>query len=853
MKLTHLLVFATIFQMHCTPNEPSQNIESGVEWSLAQQRFACVSDITYNLHFNIPLQRKDSIRGLAKVDFHWVKSKHPLYLDFNQNGTKVLQLKLNNETIEINWNNDHLLIPSSLLSKGPNLLEIDFVAGENSLNRSEDYLYTLLVPDRASSVFPCFDQPDLKAKFNLSLSIPSPWVAVGNGAIKEEKVVGDRKHCSFEETLPVSTYLFAFATGSFRTITAEKAGRKMTMYHREPDTAKLEMNADNIFQLHADALQWLEQYTGIKYPFQKLDFVLIPTFQYGGMEHIGAIFYKASSLMLDKTASENQLLGRASLIAHETAHQWFGDLVTMKWFNDVWLKEVFANFMAAKIVHPHFPNINHDLRFLLAHQPAAYAEDRTAGTHPIQQELHNLKYAGSLYGAIIYQKAPVVMKQLEYILGEENFRDGLRQYLQQYAFSNATWDDLVSILDGRTDKNLKSWSESWVKESGVPHISQSLSASGVQLLQTSTSSAGKYWSQHSVMAVGDTAQIMKIPVVLEGKISTADWGTTWSSRPQFVLPNASPMSYGYFSLDTASLFYFVRDEKEIDDPLLRGVIQMTLFEEMLNGRLQAPVFLEWICHRVLKEKVALNQQALLGYLNTTFWKFIPGKDRLTLAPLVEESLWKAIQEAPDAGTKIPFFRSYRSVALSDTAVNRLRSIWLKDLNVEGLDLPLTEYTDLACDLAIRLEPYADEILERQLLAITNTDDKRRFNFIKYALSPDSTIRDFFFESLKQPENRRYEPWVLDALEYLHHPLRASQSIQYILPSLELIQEIQRTGDIFFPKRWASATLSGHQSAEAADMVKNFLNKNPDYPAHLRNKINQAADMLFKAVELSKDQ
>src|SRR5437016_10299680 len=152
------------------------------------------------------------------------------------------------------------------------------------------------------------------------------------------------------------------------------------------------------------------------------------------MEHPGAVFYNAPGLLLEESATQNQKLDRASTIAHETAHMWFGDLVTMRWFTDVWMKEVFANFMAAKIVNPSFPGINHELRFLLAHYPAAYDVDRTAGTNAIRQPLANLSEAGTLYGAIIYEKAPIVMRQLETFLGADAFRDGLREYLRRYAF-----------------------------------------------------------------------------------------------------------------------------------------------------------------------------------------------------------------------------------------------------------------------------------------------------------------------------------------------------------------------------------------------------------------------------------
>ena len=171
----------------------------------------------------------------------------------------------------------------------------------------------------------------------------------------------------------IPTYLFAFAVGNFQIDVAERAGRTLRMFHRETDADKVARNREAIFDLHAVALEWLEDYTQIAYPFGKFDFVLIPPFQYGGMEHPGSIFYRQSSLLLDASATQAHYLGRASLIAHETTHMWFGDLVTMSWFDDVWTKEVFANFMAAKIVHPSFPDVNHDLRFFLAHHNTAYA------------------------------------------------------------------------------------------------------------------------------------------------------------------------------------------------------------------------------------------------------------------------------------------------------------------------------------------------------------------------------------------------------------------------------------------------------------------------------------------------
>ncbi len=268
------------------------------------------------------------------------------------------------------------------------------------------------------------------------------------------------------------------------------------------------------------ALAWLEAYTSIPYPWGKFDFVLIPSFQFGGMEHAGAILYNASGLMLDESATQNQLLERASVIAHETAHMWFGDLVTMRWFDDVWMKEVFANFMAAKIVNPSFPDVNHELRFLLAHHPSAYQVDRTAGTNPIRQPLANLDDAGQLYGAIIYQKAPVVMRQLELILGENSFRDGLREYLKRYAYGNATWSDLVRILDARTNRDLVQWSRAWVEERGRPTVTTRVRVNdrgqleGLELLASDPLDRGLVWPErlHVVLGYANAARTVSVDV-----------------------------------------------------------------------------------------------------------------------------------------------------------------------------------------------------------------------------------------------------------------------------------------------------------------------------------------------------
>jgi aminopeptidase N len=759
--------------------------------------------------------------------------------------------------------NGHVVIPVGLLTRGENTVEFHFVAGDQPLNRSDEFLYTLFVPARASIAMPCFDQPSLKARWRLSLEIPADWVAVANGAEEHRATAEGRTQITFAETQPLPTYLFAFAAGKFQIEVGARNGRAFRMFHRETDAAKVARNHDAIFDLHAKALAWLEAYTGIPYPFGKFDFVLIPSFQFGGMEHAGAIYYNASALMLDDTATENQRLGRANVISHETSHMWFGDLVTMRWFNDVWMKEVFANFMAAKIVNPSFPGVNHDLRFLLQNYPAAYDVDRTDGANPIRQDLANLAEAGSLYGAIIYQKAPIVMRQLELLLGADTFRDGLQEYLRGHEFDNATWPDLVATLGSHTRVDLVAWSRVWVTEPGRPRIGTELDVKDGRIRrlafrQEDPRGRKLIWPQRIQVLVGSPHGTRSFDVTLES-IETEVPEAIGLEAPSFVLPVGGGLGYGLFDLDKDSLDVlldvanplFPKTGFPALDPLSRGAALVALWEEMLEGRIPPARMRELLLAALPRETVELNIQQMLAELRMIVWRFTPPAARLSLAARVEAVLRQGLAQAPSTSLKAAWFGALRAVALTPASLTWLERVWRHDEMIPGLTLAETDDADLALELAVRDVPRAPEILTTQLGRFKNPDRKARFAFVMPALSSDPVVRERFFDGLKDVANRRHEAWVLEAVTYLNHPLRAPESEKFIRPALGIVLDIHQTGDIFFPKRWADASLGGYQSRQAAAAAKTFLDTlPPDYPPRLRWVILASADMLVRAARLT---
>jgi aminopeptidase N len=828
----------------------AQDPAPGVARTLAEERSARLRDVRYELRFVVPETMKEAVTGTVTVQFELSDPSRPLALDFAGRADGVRDVRTTAGPIAVEIRDEHIVIPVSALRKGVNAVTLSFTASDLALNRSPEFMYTLFVPARARLAFPAFDQPDLKARYRLTLSVPADWQAVSNGAETARAPDGERATVTFAETQPVSTYLFAFAAGRFQVEAAARGGRWFRMFHRETDAQKVARNRDAIFDLHATALDWLERYTGVPYPFGKFDFVLVPSFQFGGMEHPGAIFYNGSALLLDPSATTNQQLGRASLIAHETAHMWFGDLVTMRWFDDVWMKEVFANFMAAKIVNPSFPQINHQLRFLYAHYPAAYDVDRTAGTNAIRQPLENLNEAGSLYGAIIYQKAPIVMRQLEMIVTEEGLRDGLRDYLRRHAYGNASWPDLIELLDRRTPEDLAAWSGAWVGEAGRPTVTTEIGPAGAIAFRQENPAGtagrtGLKWVQRLEVAIGDATASGTQTITL-GREPATRLESSRTAPPFYVLPTGGGIGYGDFVLDVASRRYLSTHLAEIPDPLTRGAALVTLWEEMLDGRIAPSILFASLRTSLPREKDELTVQRMLTYAQQLYWKFIPSDERRRELPDFEMALRRGLDAAAAPSLKSAWFNTLRDVAQTPGTVDWLERVWKTTETVPGLTLAEPDFITLALELALREPANWQQILDDQSKRIQNPDRKAQFEFVRPALSADAAVRDRFFASLADVNNRRREAWVLQAVSYLHHPLRAAASERYIGPSLELLVEIQRTGDIFFPKRWMDATLSGHRSASAARTVSEFLGKIPaSYAERLRRIILSSADDLIR--------
>ena len=776
------------------------SVEPGVSQELARERAARISQVRYELAFRIPENKAEPLEGTEALTFT-LRGRGPVQLDFREGADHLRQLAVNGKPQEIDYRNEHIVLQG--LRMGENRVDITFVPGDQALNRNDGYLYTLLVPALARTVFPAFDQPNLKAVFSLRLDIPENWVAVSDGSLQSETVADGRKQLVFNDTKPIPTYLFSFVAGQWQMAEETIDGFPMHFYYRETDPDKL-AQIPEVFRQAAAAVRWMEDYTGIPFPFEKYDFIAIPGYQFGGMEHPGAIQFTDKRIFLNPDPTVDNLLSRAELIAHETAHMWFGDLVTMAWFDDVWTKEVFANWFAAQVTGPLFPEVDAPLSNFKRFNLTAYEEDRTAGSNPIKQVLPNLSDAGLIYGNIVYDKAPVVMDMLAKRMGPEAFRGGLQEYLRAFSYGNADWSDLIAILDRRTEEDLAAWSRSWVSEKGMPVYEAD--ADGT-LRQRDPWGRGLEWPQE--------VDVSRIGAV--------------------TLLNASGEGYGFFVHDSLSLAYLMDHIGDFDKPLERISALANLHENYLDGRLPAPRFARFLAEYIPCEKEELLVSTALGYLGG-----MALNGPLAGTPDMEDFFVSLARDKALGKAQSSAFRTLAGFQRGQAVTEALYDVWKSQSPWPGVTMSETDYTTLALELAVRLPDRAQDILDTQRGRIGHADRLREFDFVRPSVSPERAVRDSVFQALLRPENRRHEPWVQTALRFLNHPLRQEEALGYIRPALDALQDVQRTGDIFFPKQWVAATLRGHNSPEADAVVEQFLKDHPDYPELLKNKVLQAS-------------
>src|SRR5213080_3648628 len=618
----------------------------GIPRDLARQRAAEISDLRYHLRFTLT-PHASSVSGHEELQFH-AGSSQAMLLDFRE-GTAT-NLIVNGVAFPPTVDNGHIELPAEHLSAGENTVAIDFTSGiapaGKPITRYDDredgseYIYTLFVPMDADMAFPCFDQPDLKGRFRLEVTAPGNWTVISNTAAESDLRIGPgQAQTLFAETRPISTYLFAFAAGPFRKV-HETPGLP-GLFVRQSKFQKAGEEASQVQQIAAQGIAYLSSFFAQPFPFPKYDMVLIPGFAYGGMEHAGATFLREESVLFRVAPTHSDHLNRDILVLHELTHQWFGDFTTMRWFDDLWLKEGFAQYMAYQTLASIKPNENIWKRFYQSIKPAAYGIDSTKGTTPIYQDIANLKDAKSAYGAIVYSKAPGVLNQLAFVLGEDHFREGLRLYLTEHAYASAEWSDLVRAFDHVSGKPLQDWAAMWIRHRGMPQVDVSWSCDAqnrinhFSLTQKDVLGEGGVWpvGMQILLAYPDRDAI-RLRAELNSQRAELEVAIA-KPCPQYVFLNDRDYAYGRFLLDDRSRKAVMEQLGGISAVFERTLLWGSLWDSVREAELGPGDFLELALRLLPTESDESLAQSLVGHVAAGMHRYVNPTVRAEMVPRAE--------------------------------------------------------------------------------------------------------------------------------------------------------------------------------------------------------------------------
>ena len=557
------------------------------------------------------------------------------------------------------------------------------------LHRSVDpsdgniYLYSQFeVPD-ARRVYAVFDQPDLKATFDFKVLAPASWIVTSNmpvATIEDDPretldgTLGDKPNEStrlwdFEPTPVMSSYLTAICAGPYaewHTEYLNEDGRTVPMaqYCRQSLAKAFAKDVDYLFDITKKGFAFYAKTWGVPYPYAKFDQIYVPEYNAGAMENIGMVTIR-DQYVFESKVTDAYAERRVVTVLHELAHMWFGDYVTMKWWNDLWLNESFAEFTSTLATAEATEWKDAWATFSSGEKSWALRQDQLSTTHPIVAPINDLNDTYVNFDGITYAKGASVLKQLVFYVGREKFFKGINNYLNKHAYSNATLADLLAELELTSGRDLKAWSAQWLEQSGINTIATEVEENedGTirQLALRQSASAEHPVLRAHRLAVGfynedpETGKIVRtdqFELDVDGELTIVE-AAAGKARPALILVNDDDLTYTKLRFDEKSLKFAAENLYRFDDALARSVIWLAFWDMTRDGELPAKQFIETSLAALATEHESTTFRYALAQVSTTAWHYTAPADRAEVVEHVAAELFKLAQAA-EAGSDEQF-------------------------------------------------------------------------------------------------------------------------------------------------------------------------------------------------------
>ena len=720
----------------------------------AQERSSILKVHSYEVDLDLTTGSETFIVR-TRVKFDGLKPGATTFIDAV--GKSVIKAEFNGAAFDTKFDGESIYLPP-LAASNELYVELEGIyshSGEG-LHRFEDpsdgevYLYTQHeVPD-ARRTFVCFDQPDLKATFAITAKVPGHWEVISNNPVKSKEDIGTDKKWTFTTTPLLSTYLTALVAGPYHKVESEYKGAKVVplgLYCRK--SLAEHMDSEELFDITRRGFAAFEKDFGLAYPFDKYDQIAVAEFNAGAMENAGCVTFAENYFVFRSKVTDKEYNWRANVILHEMAHMWFGDLVTMTWWDDLWLNESFAEWASYHTLAYATRFTNSWTVFNAERKNWAYRQDQLSSTHPIAVDMYDLEAVKTNFDGITYAKGASVLQQLVAYVGLEAFIAGLKKYFEKHAWGNTTLDDLIVELEAASGRDLKPWIATWLQTSGVNTWRPELVINGDTYSSVSVKQeaplvpAGSTELRPHRMAVG-LYDIAGGKVVLRKRIELDVAGTTTvvpelagEKTADLVVLNDGDLSYGKLRFDERSIATLKSHLGNIEDSLTRALAWSAVWDMTRDGELAASDYVPMVLAALASESDVAVVATQMLQLGTSVELYAADKNRDALRAQLADGVEKLLDgAAAGSDLQLQYVRSFASTAKSSAQVEKVRSIL--DGKVTGVTVDANLRWTLLNSLVERGAATVAEV-EAELTNDKSADGEKAAAFGR-AVVPDATVK-----------------------------------------------------------------------------------------------------------------
>ena len=805
----------------------------------AAERAARVSRVAYLLDFTLSGETRFS--GATTIEFDLSGTQAPLTVDLDK--ATIDSLVVNGKTLVADYNQWFVTLPASALVAGHNTVAIRYSREHNTngegLHRYKDaadgrvYLYSHFEPAAAHQMFPLFDQPDLKATYRLTVTAPKDWQVVSSTRESSIKDLGASRRWTFPATPVLSPYNFSLHAGPYRVWEDNSGKYPMRLFARQSVADRV--SPQDWFRYTSQGLAYYDKYFGIPYPFKKYDQLLVPQFLYGAMENAAAVTFSEGQFISASAMTSDQRERLGGVILHEMAHQWFGDLVTMKWWNGLWLNESFASYMATLGTTGSSGFDNTWLSFYRGKQ-GAYRTDESITTHPIEVPVPSSANAFDNIDAITYNKGASTLHQLRKLIGDEPFRRGVHDYLTQYSYRNATLDDFIGALSKASGRDLRPWAQQWLYTPGLNTLSADFQCkegrvSHFHLLQSAANAANptlrEQLVQIGLFKASDTALVLadKVEVSYSGA-STDVPALVGKACPDLVYPNYQDWGFAKVVLDPVSFATARSHLARIDDPMLRSMVWQSLSDGLRDRRLGLDEFIDAVLvNAPLEQDYSLLRQAL-GYVGTartyvqTFAAGTPYENKVAMR--MEQMLWDGLRSSrANRDRASTWLGTYIEVASSKQALANLGQILDGKVDAGGVEIDQDLRWSIIEQLNRHDVPGSEALIARELLR-DKSESGQLSALGATVVRPDAATKAAWLAKIQQKDSPEPFSRLRVAMGNLYPSGQESLSELTAAQRLESLPAIDQSADPVFMRRYGARIIPGMCSAEGVARLQSAI-------------------------------